>query len=107
MINIFLIWLVVIFLFITGFILRSYLLLKYRYTGKDSFGHLIYAEEIRKKNKINISIDRYVFPIKFDYPPFLPLLISLFDKKYYQKLQFLSPLIDSITGLIIFIYHLY
>jgi len=84
-------------------LLRSYLLLKYNWVGKDVFYHLLIAKEIRKNKKLPETVNYFIFPEKYNYPPFLHVFLSLFKEKYHQKLQFLSIIFDIVTGILIFI----
>jgi len=89
---------------VVSIIIRSYLILKYGWVGKDSFYHFIIGQEIRNKKKIPDTINNYIYPEKYDYPPLLHLLLSLFNKKYYQKLQYLGVFADIATGIIIYLF---
>jgi hypothetical protein len=76
--------------------------LKYKWVGKDSFYNLLIAQEIRKKRKLPDIINKFVVPERYDYPPLLHWFLSLFKDKYHQKLQYLSPIFDMISGTMIF-----
>jgi len=96
-------------IFVIAFLTRIYFLLKYQWVGKDTFYNLLVAQEIRKKRKLPDIINRYVVPEQYDYPPLFHWFLSLFKEKYHQKLQYLSPIFDMISGTIIFCfcYHLF
>jgi len=84
-------------------ILSRFILLKRNiWLGKDSFYHLIVARYVRKEKKLPETIDAFVFKEDYNYPPLLHIILSLFNEKYDQKLQFITPIFDIVTGLIIF-----
>jgi len=84
-------------------ILSRFILLKRNiWLGKDSFYHLIVARYVRKEKKLPETIDSFVFKEDYNYPPLLHLILSLFNEKYDQKLQFITPIFDIVTGLVIF-----
>lgn len=89
---------------LSGFIIRIYLLLKYHWVGKDTFYHFIVAKTIKVKGFPPKQIDQFVKSEKYDYPPAFHLFLSLFDEWKYQKLQFLSPVLDILTSITIFIF---
>ena len=97
-------YLYLIILLFAGFLIRMYLLLKYRWVGKDTFYHFIVAKTIKEKGFPPDHIDRFVKPEKYDYPPAFHFFLSLFDEGKYQKLQILSPVVDILTGIAIFIF---
>ena len=67
-----------IILLFAGFLIRMYLLLKYRWVGKDTFYHFIVAKTIKEKGFPPDLIDQFVKPEKYNYPPgFSSLLIVL------------------------------
>ena len=86
---------------------RIYFLLKYKWVGTDTFYNLLIAQEIRKKKKLPDVIDRFVVPERYDYPPLLHWFLSLFKDKYHQKLQYVSPVLDVISGTMIFCFCYY
>jgi hypothetical protein len=88
-------------MFILSVIIRSYLLVRYKWVGSDSFYNFIVAKEIRKNKSLPNTIKIFKIPEEYDYPPFLHILLSFFDDKFYQKLQYLSPICDLIIGIII------
>jgi len=83
---------------------RFYLLLKYKWVGKDTFYHFLVARIIKNKGFPPDYIDMFVKPEKYDYPPAFHLFLSLFSERKYQKLQYLSPIIDLFTSAIIFLF---
>lgn len=83
---------------------RSYLLLKYKWVGKDSFYHLLVAQEIKKNKKLPKTINNFIVPEEYDYPPLLHVFLSLFNKKSHQKLQYIGGISDILTGLIILVF---
>ena len=94
-------------IFSLAFLIRIYLLLKYKWVGKDSFYNFLVAQEIRKKRKLPDIINKFVVPERYDYPPLLHWFLSLFKDKYHQKLQYISPIFDMVTGIIIFCFCFY
>jgi len=94
---------IVAVLIVISILLRSYLLLKYNWVGKDVFYHLLIAKEIRKNKKLPETVNYFIFPEEYNYPPFLHVFLSLFKEKYHQKLQFMSIIFDIVTGILIFI----
>lgn len=96
--------LLIFLIFFLGFIFRSYLLMKYKWVGKDSFYHLIISQEIRKKKKIPDIINNFVIPEEYDYPPLLHVFLSLFHRKFHQCLQYISVFSDMLTGLVILLF---
>lgn len=94
---------ILLLLVLTLHILSRFTLLKRNnWVGKDSFYHLLVARYIRKEKKLPKTIDSFVFKEDYNYPPLLHCIISLFDEKYHQKLQYITPIFDIVTGLIIF-----
>ena len=91
-------------IFITAFFLRSYLLLKYKWVGKDSFYHFIVAQEIRKNKSLPKVINRFIVPEKYSYPPLLHLVLSFFPEKYHSVAQYLGPISDIGCGVTIFFF---
>jgi len=89
---------------IFSFIIRIYLLFKYKWVGKDTFYHFIAAKTIKEKGFPPDYIDQFVKPEKYDYPPAFHLFISLIDERNYQKLQIFSPITDILTGIVIFLF---
>lgn len=91
-------------LLILGFqtLSRFILLKRNTWLGVDSFYHLIVARYIRKKKKLPETIDSFIFKEDYNYPPLLHFILSLFNEKYDQKLQYMTPIFDIITGLVIF-----
>ena len=84
-------------------ILSRFILLKRNiWLGKDSFYHLIIAKYIRKEKKLPGTINAFVYKENYDYPPLLHIILSLFNEKYDQKLQFTTPIFDIVTGIVIF-----
>lgn len=83
---------------------RFYLLFKYGWVGKDTFYHFIVAGSIKQKGFPPRTIDQFVKPELYDYPPLLHVFLSYFDKKHYRKIQYLSPVSDIVTGIVIFIF---
>jgi|GEM_PF-5527650 hypothetical protein len=90
-----------------GSLPRFYLLSKYGWVGKDTFYHFIVAESIKQKGFPPRTIDQFVIPEQYDYPPLLHVFLSYFDKEHFRKLQYLSPVSDIVTGIVIytFSYH--
>ncbi len=95
---------VILLIFITAFFLRSYLLLKYKWVGKDSFYHFIVAQEIRKNKSLPKVINRFIVPEEYNYPPLLHVLLSFFPKKYHSVAQYLGPISDMGCGATIFFF---
>jgi len=94
-------------IFIIAFFTRIYFLLKYQWVGKDTFYNFLVAQEIRKKRKLPDIINKFVVPERYDYPPLFHWFLSLFKDKYHQKLQYLSPIFDMISGTMIFCFCFY
>jgi len=93
--------------FTLGGLIRSYLLLKYKWVGKDSFYHFIVAQRIRRDKSLPKTIDRFVVPEEYSYPPLLHLVLSFVPKKYHSVAQYLGPLSDMGCGATIFFFCLY
>lgn len=94
---------ILLLLVLTLHILSRFILLKRNnWVGKDSFYHLLVARYIRKERKLPETIDSFLFKEDYNYPPLLHGIISLFNEKYHQKLQYITPFFDIITGLVIF-----
>ena len=87
-----------------GSIPRFYLLFRHGWVGKDTFYHFIVAESIRKKGFPPRTIDQFVMPEQYDYPPLFHVFLSYFDKLHYQRMQYLSPVSDIFTAIVIFIF---
>ena len=84
-------------------ILSRFILLKRNtWLGKDSFYHLLVARYIRKEKKLPEKIDAFILKEDYDYPPLLHIILSFFNEKHDQKLQFITPMFDIVTGLVIF-----
>ena len=81
---------------------RFILLKRNKWLGKDSFYHLIVARYIRKEKKLPETIDSFILKEDYNYPPLLHFILSLFNEKYDQKLQYITPIFDIATGLVIF-----
>lgn len=93
-------------IFLAAISLRLYLLVKYRWVGVDTFYNFLVAGEIRKTGRLPETINCYLFPEKYDYPPLLHLFLSLFDRRWYRRLQYLSPIVDIATGVVLFAFSL-
>lgn len=89
-------------IFSLTFFTRIYFLLKYKWVGIDSFYNFLVSQEIRKKRKLPETINKFVIPERYDYPPLIHVLLSLSKDKYHQKLQYFAPIFDMIIGSIIF-----
>lgn len=87
-----------------GSIPRFYLLYRHGWVGKDTFYHFIVAESIKRKGFPPRTIDQFVIPEQYDYPPLLHVILSRFDKEHYRRLQYLSPVSDIITGIVIYLF---
>jgi hypothetical protein len=92
--------------FLAAISIRLYLLVKYRWVGVDTFYYFIVAQEIRKSGRLPQTINCFLFPEKYDYPPLLHLLLSLFDRGWHRRLQYLSPIVDIATGVILLAFSL-
>lgn len=80
-----------------------FILLKWNtWLGKDSFYHLIVARYIREKKKLPETIDSFILKEDYNYPPLLHFILSLFNEEYDQNLQYITPIFDIVTGLVIF-----
>lgn len=90
--------------FAIAIILRTYLLAKYKWVGIDTFYHFVVARIIRNEKNIPESIDCFIVPEKYSYPPLLHIILSMFDTKKHQRLQYISPFADILSGLIIFLF---
>lgn len=90
---------------ILSFFLQIWPRLKNRYFGIDTWRHLMYAEYIRRNNRLPESItDRYITTAPFGYPPFLLIFLSFFPKKFADNYQFLfSPFFDFFHNYFIFL----
>ena len=97
-------YIVFLLVLILGFFIRSYLILKYRWVGKDTFYHLIASKTIKAKGFPPEYIDKFIKPEKYNYPPAFHLFLSFFNDSKYQKLQILSPVADILTGIVIFLF---
>jgi len=89
---------------VIGFSLRSLLIIKFGWVGKDTFYHLLAARQIRNIKKIPNTIDRFVEPEQYDYPPLFHILLSFFPEKFLKKIQIIAPLADVVSIIIIFIF---
>lgn len=89
---------------IIGFFIRSYLILKYRWVGKDTFYHFIVAKTIQENGFPPDHIEKFVKPENYNYPPVFHLFLSLFNERKYQKLQILSPFADILTSIAVFLF---
>lgn len=85
-----------------GILLRASLLLKYKWTGKDSFYHLMVGEIIQQDRALPKTIDRFVEPEVYSYPPLLHILISAFPRRLHRALQWLSPVSDGVMAFVLF-----
>lgn len=88
-----------------SFVLQIWPRIKNRFFGIDTWRFLLLADYIRKNRKLPESIpEKYIVPGSVDNPPVLPILLSLFPKKWLEKNQSLiSPLFDFLHSLTLFI----
>jgi len=84
-----------------AFLLRALLLFKNRWVGIDTLGYLAFALEYKKKKNIVEQIDKT--PGGDFIPPLYPAFLSLFPKKFFRQLQFLSTIVDLLA--LIFLYY--
>lgn len=77
--------------------------------GVDCWRHMLAADYIRKHGRIpEKSIDNYLFNGSFDYPPLVPIFLSLFPKGVRLFLQAVtSPMIETCHGVLVFSLVLY
>jgi hypothetical protein len=94
-------------IFIAAFIFfifsRFFPIYKLKWLGIDTFYHLQVAKIIRKQGGLPKTIDNFLIKEDYNYPPFIHILLSFFDGKHDQKLQFITPIFDIVTGILIFI----
>ncbi len=93
-----------VIIFALAFTLRSYLLIKYKWVGKDTFYHLIVAQTINNKKRIPEFIDNFIVPENYSYPPLFHIFLSKFSSNKHQILQYIGPLSDILTGIVIFLF---
>ena len=99
-------YLILILFILISFLLRSYLIIKYKWVGKDTFFHLLIGELIRKNKKIPKKHDFFYYPDNYDYPPLFHIFLSKFKREDHYKLQYLAPIIDIIAALVLFYFNL-
>ena len=90
----------------SAFIFRSFFIIKYKWFGSDTFRNFRHAKEIKSVGKIPNQSPQLIGDINYGFPPLLAYLLSLVDKKYYQKSQYLSPIFDILSAILgyLFIY---
>lgn len=91
---------------ILGFILQSYPRLFNRSFGVDVWTRLLEIEAVRNANhRIPKKVKKgFIIEGEFDYPPVFPFIFSFLSRKTILKYQgFISPLIDSLQTLLVFI----
>jgi hypothetical protein len=88
-------------IFVAGFLLRSYFIIKYGWFGVDSFRNLYLGDLIRYSRQVVPGISRFPGEKKSTYLPGLPLIISLFPRWTHHYIQLLSPMFDIINGLLL------
>jgi hypothetical protein len=87
-----------------GFILRAALILKYGWAGKDTFYHYLISKEIRREKRLPKTVDRFIEPEQYDYPPLLHFLLSKVPERWYKGVQLFAPFTDILAALFIFIF---
>ncbi len=91
---------------VLGFILQSYPRLFNRSFGVDVWTRLLEIQAFRNAHhRIPNKVEKgFIIPGNFDYPPVFPFLFSFFSKKTILKYQgFISPLIDSLQTILVFV----
>jgi hypothetical protein len=91
-------------LFVLGFVLRSALLFKYKWVGTDTFYHLLYGLNFRKKRRIR-RLDGVIVKSETKlYPPLFHVLLSIFPKPLHRHLQAMSAAFDMLSMLILLLF---
>jgi len=94
----------VVFLF--AFFLRSFLHFRYKWVGRDTFGHLLRALKIKetgspfKGRKYSLG-DKKVY---LYYPPLMDFLLSFFPRKSHKKIKFFPVFFDLLTMFLLFLF---
>ena len=89
---------------LAGFLLRSYLILRFGWAGKDTYYHLTIARSIQVSGRLPDVVDRFAEPEVYDYPPLLHVILSRFPEAWHQRLQFLGPLSDTLAALVVYLF---
>lgn len=91
---------------LVGYLMQVFPRLFNRYYGVDVWMRMIEADLIRKNDhKIPKGIikDQFLLEGYFNYPPFLPWLLSFFPKKTLLETQgFIAPFFDALHNVLIF-----
>lgn len=103
------IWIQLFFIIISSFFIRSIFIIKYGWFGSDTFFHLHNAKRWKKQGKKiwTEKIDRFFIEGNYNYPPLLHYFISLFPQKHYKKIQYISPLSDIVSSIVILLFTFY
>lgn len=89
-----------------AFLLRSFLLIKNGWVGNDTFAYATYALEFKKKKHMIKIPDKMKPPYNDFVPQLFTALLSFFPKKFYRYIQFLSPVMDLITMILLYYFSL-
>ncbi len=89
---------------LSGLLLRSALLIRCGWIGKDTFYHLLIAREMRQNGHLPDMVDRFSEPERYDYPPLMHVLLAQIPKEWDKAAQYLSPLVDTVVAGGIFLF---
>lgn len=87
-----------------SFILQIWPRIKNRYFGIDTWRFALLADYIRNNKNFPEAIpEKYIIPGSVDNPPVLPLILSIFPKKWLDRNQgVISPFFDILHSLTVF-----
>ncbi|OGI12561.1 hypothetical protein A3K64_01495 [Candidatus Micrarchaeota archaeon RBG_16_36_9] len=92
----------IILILLITFFLRVFLLIKNKWVGNDTFAYATYALEFKKKGHMIKIPDQMKPPYNDFVPQLFTAFLSLFPKKSYRYLQYLSPLLDLIIIILLY-----
>ena len=87
------------FVVFLGLLSRCYLIYKYKWFGVDTFRNFVYANNFKKNNRKIVKFERVPRDTKY-FLAGLPYLLSFFEQKHHQRLQYLSPIFDILNLLL-------
>lgn len=97
-------WIILSGALLGGLVLRSSLLIRFEWVGKDTFYHLLISRQIRNRGGMPRLVDRFVEPEHYDYPPLLHVALSKIPERWHRKAQFLGPLADLGAAIIVYLF---
>lgn len=93
---------------ILGFYLRAISPFRIK-SAQDTWIHLLIVDEIKKHRGLPNNIPYFLFgKEEYDYPPVFHVILSIFPLKFLEKTwMYISPIIDMIQMIILFIFSFY